>query len=457
MMCKINSTLGDCKTCNAIVTICRMDQEMRPFNLQTLCTVPQHFRRDETGVIAIMFALTLTLTVSVAGAAIDFANATTARSQTGQALDAAVLGGGRALQLGENDESAISVAYEYYNQNKSARLTSDNLTINVENNSTEVVATTIAKVKTAFLGVIGIHELEFTVNARALLSAGANSGSHVEISLMLDTTGSMGWNSSSGGKKMSHLKLAAKDLIDIVVWDDQSQYTSRIALAPFAEYVNVHSTYFNAVTNNSQSNNSKTCVKERTGANRYTDEAPSGGNGYFARYTSSWSCRPSTAFIMPLTSDKTQLKTAIDALPTRGGTAGHLGTGWSWYLLSSKWNSIWPAASQPKPYTMLSELNDDGKPILRKIAVLMTDGEYNVKHNGSSSTTQARSICANMKAAGIEVYSVGFEISEGGQADTTMSQCATSPEHYYNATDGDALRSAFRDIALKISTLRISE
>jgi len=106
---------------------------------------------------------------------------------------------------------------------------------------------------------------------------------------------------------------------------------------------------------------------------------------------------------------------------------------------------------------MLSQLNDDGKPILRKIAVLMTDGEYNVKHDGSSSTTQARSICANMKAAGIEVYSVGFEISEGGQADTTMSQCASSPEHYYNATDGDALRSAFRDIALKISTLRISE
>lgn len=417
----------------------------------------RRFSRDRSGVIAILFALTLTLSVSVVGAAIDFANATTARSETGQALDAAVLGGGRALQLGQTDDNAIAVAQQYYDQNKSARLTSDNVTISVEHNSTEVVATTVGKLKTAFLGVIGIPELEFTVNARALLSAGANSGSHVEISLMLDTTGSMGWNSSSGGKKMSHLKLAAKDLIDIVVWDDQSDYTSRVALAPFAEYVNVHTTYFNAVTNKSQSRNSRTCVKERTNANRYTDEAPSGGNGYFARYTRSRSCKPSTAFIMPLTSDKTQLKTAIDALPTSGGTAGHLGTGWAWYLLSSKWNSVWPAASQPKPYHMLSELNDDGQPILRKIAVLMTDGEYNVKHSGSDSTTQARSICTNMKAAGIEVYSVGFEISEGGQADTTMSQCASSPEHYYNAGDGDALRSAFRDIALKISTLRISE
>ncbi|MFY0614256.1 MAG: VWA domain-containing protein [Hyphomicrobiaceae bacterium] len=430
---------------------------MRSWNIQTLYKKTRYFLRDRSGVIAIMYALTLSLTVSVAGAAIDFANYTTARSETGNALDSAVLGAGRALQLGESDEQAITVANQYYEQNKSNRLTVDNVTITVENNRTEVVATSDAKLKTSFLGLVGIPELEFTAQARALLSAGANSGSHVEISLMLDTTGSMSWSSSSGGRKMSHLKLAAKDLIDIVVWDDQSQFSSRVALAPFAEYVNVHTTYFNAVTNGSQSNNSRTCVKERGGSNRYTDEAPGGSNGYFERYTRSRSCRPSTAYIMPLSSDKTQLKSAIDALPTSGGTAGHLGTGWSWYLLSPKWNSIWPAASQPNDYSMLSQLNDDGKPLLRKIAVLMTDGEYNVKHSGSSSTTQARSVCTNMKASGIEIYAVGFEISQGGQADTTMAQCASSPDHYYNASDGDALRSAFRDIALKISTLRISE
>lgn len=106
---------------------------------------------------------------------------------------------------------------------------------------------------------------------------------------------------------------------------------------------------------------------------------------------------------------------------------------------------------------MLSQMNPDGNPLLRKITVLMTDGEYNREYNGDSSTDQARAICANMKSAGIEVYAVGFEIEPSGEADTTMSQCATSPDHYYNASSGDALRSAFRDIALKISTLRIAE
>jgi len=106
---------------------------------------------------------------------------------------------------------------------------------------------------------------------------------------------------------------------------------------------------------------------------------------------------------------------------------------------------------------MLQQLNDDGQPLLHKIAVLMTDGEYNRKYSGSSSTDQARAICQNMKDAGIEIYAVGFEINVGGEADTTMAQCATSTAHYYNAEDGNALRQAFRDIALKISTLRISE
>ena len=39
--------------------------------------------------------------------------------------------------------------------------------------------------------------------------------------------------------KIDAVKDAAKDLIDIVVWPDQSNYYSRVALAPFAEAVNV--------------------------------------------------------------------------------------------------------------------------------------------------------------------------------------------------------------------------
>ena len=59
----------------------------------------------------------------------------------------------------------------------------------------------------------------------------SSGGTNVETSLMLDVTGSM----CQPCTKIDAVKSAAKDLIDIVVWADQSKYYSRVALAPFAE------------------------------------------------------------------------------------------------------------------------------------------------------------------------------------------------------------------------------
>ena len=419
---------------------------------RSLEALSRSFARDERGVVAIIFALTATIVFGIIGGAVDYGRWLSASDRTLQAMDTAVLAAGRVLQInGATEAQAISTAEEYYNKNKSPLLTHDDVTFSVTNGS-EITATSRSKIGTPFLSILGIQELRVHNISKAVLAAGGNSGTHIEISLMLDTTGSM------RGSKMSDLKAAAKDLVNIVVWDDQSEYSSRVALAPFSYYVNVSRTYFKKITNKnpSGSGNKRTCVMERKGGNRYTDKRPSGGNKYFERYTGGGTCRP-TSTIMPLTNDKTALKNAIDRLPATGVTAGHLGTAWAWYLISPEWSSIWPFASRPKPYSMMSELNDEGQPKLQKIAIIMTDGEYNRQYSGSNSSTQARAICANIKAKGITVYSVGFKISKGGTADTTMKKCASSTDHYYSADDGAALKSAFRDIALKISTLRLSE
>ena len=75
---------------------------------------------------------------------------------------------------------------------------------------------------------MGISSLPIKLPGESVLAVGANSETNVEISLMLDVTGSM------DGQKIDDLKDAAKDLVDIVVWNDQSQYTSKVALAPFS-------------------------------------------------------------------------------------------------------------------------------------------------------------------------------------------------------------------------------
>jgi len=142
------------------------------------------------------------------------------------------------------------------------------------------------------------------------------------------------------------------------------------------------------------------------------------------------------------------------SLSTAGSTAGHIGTAWAWYLLSPNWSNIWPAASKPGNYADLKAVNSKGYPVLQKYAILMTDGDYNLQYSSTSSLNQAKTLCTNMKAAGITVFSVGFMVSSA--AKSFLTSCATSADYYYDATNGDKLRSAFRDIALKISTLRLS-
>ena len=165
-------------------------------------------------------------------------------------------------------------------------------------------------------------------------------------------------------------------------------------------------------------------------------------------------CSPS-AEIVPLTKNRDTLKTAIDAFGTGGTTAGQLGTAFAWYMLSPNWANIWPADSKPAAY---------GTAKLRKIAVLMTDGVYNTLQSHSygdnssqAETAQAQAVqlCTNMKTKGIEVYTVGFQI-DNDKAKTMLAKCATSSEHNYSAANGDQLKQAFRDIALKIAFLRLT-
>lgn len=164
---------------------------------------------------------------------------------------------------------------------------------------------------------------------------------------------------------------------------------------------------------------------------------------------------------MPLTSDKSQLNSLIDSLTANGGTAGHLGSAWAWYLLSPKWSNVWTNDNRPANY-------DD--PDVKKIAILMTDGEYNTQYDANglmtstnntsplngSSDNQARSVCTKMKAAGIEVYTVGFALTDS-RAIQTLQLCASDASTAYLAEDGEQLRNVFRDIAIKLSPLHLTQ
>lgn len=479
-------------------------------------------RTDESGTVAILFGATVALAFMLAGGAIDFGHASIARSRMQSAVDAAALAAGRTWQL-ENSQLAVE---------KTARAVYENSGPTGIGNSTFTLTTDIIKktlrietsgsVKLPFLSIAGLGFYIITANAEVALPEGSNTETHLEIAMMLDVTGSM------AGTKLDALKAAAKDLVDIVVWDDQSRYTSRVALVPFADAVNIgNSTLIELVRGDQKagscltssspctsfaSNNASSlqwtwgspakwfqfwrpdggrnvwqlssyCVTERTGANWATDMAPGiaanrVGPSYGSPLASSCGYMTIDPYdlevnsILPLTSDKGTLKRRIDKLAVGGSTAGQMGTAWAWYMLSPNWAYLWPSNSRPQAYNAEK---------VKKIAVLMTDGEYNTGHcngvvandsgDGSGGNTtkincratnglsdyQARQICSAMKTGtGITVYTVGFDLGGNPTAIDTLKMCASDPSKFYNAADGGALRYAFRDIAIQLSQLRLT-
>lgn len=422
--------------------------------------------RDERGSTAMIFALTVAIVVSMVGGAVDYGRAVKVRDQIQNAVDAAILAGARSWQLDGDLVVAQQRALDFYNRNKPLDVPSNvtGFTSDVVRNALTLEAE--ALVPTPFLSLI--RNQGFTVQARAeaLLAVGGNSETNLEISMMLDITGSM------AGQKIIDLREAAKDLIDIVVWSDQSEYTSKVAIAPFAPRVNVGSFVANFTglpatrTISGQTRKLIQCVTERIGTHEFTDQAPGAGaylrpyngitNSSNSSYNSNWSssgnCTDPSEQILPLTSDRTALKNRIDTFTAGGSTAGAIGTAWAWYLLSPKWAHFWPSASQPVAY---------GTANTQKIAVLMTDGEYNywggASSNVSTTNNKALTLCTGMKNAGITVYTVGFDLGGSTAAINMLRSCASDPSKFYNADDGSALRAAFRDIALQIATLRLSQ
>ena len=171
--------------------------------------------------------------------------------------------------------------------------------------------------------------------------------------------------------------------------------------------------------------------------------------------------------IVPLTSDKAKLQARINALEAYGATAGALGTAWTWYALSPNWSTIFKGESEPKGYTELTTIKASGAPVLRKVAVLMSDGGYNTLRGAKDQDQQmvsnhAKQLCTNMKAKGIEVFTVAFALNqlsagERAIATDTLKSCGTDVRHFYETLTVQDLKVAFRDIAVQMNALYLSK
>ena len=372
--------------------------------------------RDERGSVAIMFALMTIVVLAVVGGAVDFGRAVLAREKLQSTVDSAALAAARIWQTEQDIDLAEKKAIIHFNSMKPDGVDAKMTKLVADTGENTLTIEAQATVKTPFLSMVREDSIIVTTRSQAKFcigcrggGGGGNDGYSIEVSMMLDVTGSM------AGQPIADLKDAAKDLVKILVWDDQSEHTSRIAIVPFSAAVNAGTVLGPAVAYNPATSlkfkfrdgNTRTwyrtnayCVSERQGTSAYTDATPTGTNKLPRVYYSSSSnssCQP-TASVVPLTSDKSKLNSTIDSLKADGFTAGALGTAWAWYMLSPTWwsgiasnihSNDRPAAYPPLPQgcskwescPISSRTGGD----VRKFAVLMTDGEYNQQYcNGST-------------------------------------------------------------------------
>lgn len=455
-------------------------------------------RQDRHGSVAIMFGLTAFVVFTLVGAAVDYGRTLLARERLQATVDSAVLAAARVWQTEQDMDLAQEKAIAHFEAMKPEGVRAKLIALAPDMNMNTLTGEASAEVDVPFLSLVLDGEpLKITVRTQAKFcvgcstanggGGGGNDGYDIEVAMMLDITGSM------AGSKIEDLREAAKDLIRIVVADDQSRQKSRVALVPFSHSVNAGSVLGPAVAYNPSSSlkfkfrdgderkwyrTSAYCVSERQGTNAYTDVTPTGSNRlprvYFSSSSSS-ACQPA-AQVMPLSSDKTALVAAIDdkqKFKAEGWTAGNLGTAWAWYMLSANWwsgiDAGIHASGRPADYPQLpgdceswltcSQQDRVGIPVM-KYAVLMTDGEYNMQYcNGSeeattgasipdrntdagnrekanctsplgSSNTQALALCTAMKNAGIIVYTVGFGLGSQGTQVDMLRNCASNDGHY---------------------------
>ncbi|MEO1718611.1 MAG: hypothetical protein AAFR23_00075, partial [Pseudomonadota bacterium] len=212
-----------------------------------------------------------------------------------------------------------------------------------------------------------------------------------------------------------------------------------------------------------QGTDADTCVVERLGSEQFTDAPPTGSSvlrrGSIAG-GSQYHCPLDPVIpIKDLRNDSTRtaFKSSIDAITPGGWTSGHLGAAWGWYSVSPNWANTWPSSSRPLAY---------GRRDVIKAVVLMTDGVFNTAHTGNPSDTstnaldpdssayQALQLCTAMRNAGVMLYAVSFQAPE--TAEQLMEDCAGGTENAYNADTASDLINSFRDIAVKLQAIRLT-
>ncbi|MGL4439540.1 MAG: vWA domain-containing protein [Bosea sp. (in: a-proteobacteria)] len=458
-----------------------------------LLSVLKRFRRDDEAAVGLIFGLALVPMMGLTGVAVDYSRSAAVRNELQVAVDAT------SLTLAKDSVIETSAQYNtraqiVFNANWNSRFGASLQSLTVTKGTDKFKVDAKARVDYAVMSIFGVTGGD--VSATATSGWGLNK---IEIALVLDNTGSMGWSN-----KMQELKKAlcgdqtcgnlnpttgfVRKMKDAAVLNDQI----RVSLVPFDTSVRVPAATQTLITSGAPLGstfaytgagycNSNPTTAQRVSfvrfAGRDKDTTSNGAGCGTGRITQpTWqgclwdrdqmnaldtkpsgvdfndvqtlypavTCRSNnlarmTSFIDVKTSSST-LISALATMQPSGNTNLTIGVTWGTNMLTPGNVLSTAAASEPN---------------LQRFMILLTDGtntENRQTGNSGQIDARAKLACADAKAKGILIYAI--RVIEGNQA--LLKECASGPGYYYEVSNASQIDGVFTAIAGKINSIRLT-
>lgn len=426
----------------------------------------KRFLASKDGTFAVMASVGMFVIVLVVAVAIDSTRLMQASSKLRSINDMAAIAATEGQNRSLSERKAI---YEKVMQNGidiSDEITgyTYDLTFSDDGLNTILSATSRSEAE-LFFPVTRGTEGKF-VTAHSEVTVGRE---YIEISLALDISTSM------QGQRIIELQKAATDFVEIILDNEENAGRVSVAIIPFGGTVLLP-------------DNLETMLTPPPTTEHWVDEEWNGclamspidyASGitpqhkltylpHFYAFTKNnpW-CPKAGNKMVGLSTDKTMLIDKISSLTLSDGTGTDIGVAWALATLDPRWRNQIDGVNQSSPR--------DFNARTRKIMVVMADGgitgqrtpsdselngnlPFKVK-NQTNTTAEAQNgyqdICNLTKSRGVEVYTVGFQITQQHKLNQ-LQICGTSQAHNYEVNLGE-LSSAFENIAASISGLRLSE
>jgi Flp pilus assembly protein TadG len=428
------------------------------------------FRVARGGNVAITFAFATIPVLGFIGAGFDYSHANSVKADLQAALDSTALMLAKDAATTSNSDLQTK-ARNYFTAlfNRSEATIDEVHATYTEDGDSQVVVTAAAEVPTTFLRALGSSAMQnITVGGSSTAKWGIT---RLRVALVLDNTGSM-----SDDGKMTALKSATKNLLTQLQNAASVNGDVYVSIIPFSKDVNVGSANYNAswITWSDWNSDNQTCTgngnsnctpkNQNTWNGCITDRGPSNAPG-----TSTWdqvatapngttdSQWPAEQYnscpvaMQGLSYDWTSMKNLVDSMQPNGNTNQPIGLVWGWQSLVGGGPLTAPAMDPNHKYQQVIILLSDGLNTADRWYTQQTPVNNRMYQTGNGSGT-----CANIKAAGITIYTI--QVNTGGDPTSTLLQnCASSTDNFFVLTTASGIANVFNTIGSNLTKLRVAK